>query len=177
MPCNQDVRAMKPSELTHLRRQSLAALLAALACTSTFAEPALQPGPAGAMPQSLQSRPAWQGPAQPLPPERLDQLRGGFMGPDGLVLSFGIERLVYMNGNLITTTRIAVQGMGTPGAALQQPALSALPDLGTVVQNSLNDQRIQTLTIVNASANSLEVLRSWSLQLSIRDAVTGSVRR
>jgi hypothetical protein len=52
-----------------------------------------------------------------------------------------------------------------------------MSDLGTVVQNAVNDQQTNPLTIVNASANSLDVLRSWSLQLSIRDAVAGSVRR
>ncbi|MCZ8111366.1 MAG: hypothetical protein ACK5Y8_08765 [Betaproteobacteria bacterium] len=154
------------------RRRVLPTMLAAAACSAMAAEgtaPAPQVTPA--------LRPAWQGPAQPLAPEQLDRLRGGFHGPDGLVLSFGIERMVYVNGQLVTTTRIAVQGLGTPSAALAQPALPALSDLGTVVQNALNDQQIKTLTIVNASANSLDVLRSWSLQLSIRDAVAGSVRR
>lgn len=149
---------------------ALAGLVASAACGATAAEVGVAAPPPA-------PRPAWQGPAQPLSPVQLDRLRGGFHGPDGLVLSFGIERMVYVNGQLVTTTRIAVQGLGTPSAALAQPALPAMSDLGTVVQNALNDQQIKTLTIVNASANSLDVLRSWSLQLSIRDAVAGSVRR
>ena len=153
------------------RPWALAALATAAACSAATAQTVV---PASTAPPL---RPAWQGPAQPLAAEQLDRLRGGFHGPDGLVLSFGIERMVYVNGQLVTTTRIAVQGLGTPSAALAQPALPALSDLGTVVQNALNDQQIKTLTIVNASANSLDVLRSWSLQLSIRDAVAGSVRR
>lgn len=162
---------MKHRSTTFTRPWALAALLAAAACSVMAAE--------GAAPASQAPllRPPWHGPAQPLAPEQLERLRGGFQGPDGLVLSFGIERMVYVNGNLVTTTRIAVQGLGTPSAALAQPALPALSELGTVVQNALNDQQIRALTIVNASANSLDVLRSWSLQMSIRDAVAGSVRR
>lgn len=152
-------------------RWALPAILAAAACGAMAAEGA---APA---PQAPLLRPAWQGPALALAPEQLDRLRGGFQGPDGLVLSFGIERMVYVNGNLVTTTRIAVQGLGAPAGSGPQSALPALADMGTVVQNALNDQHIKTLTIVNASANSLDVLRSWSLQLSIRDAVAGSVRR
>lgn len=146
--------------------------------------------------QPLRPRPAWQGRAVALGDPMLARLRGGFQTPGGLQLSFGIERVVYINGNLVTSTRISVEGLGSPAGA-PPPALGAsgfalvqngagntfLPgqfspsNHGTVIQNSLNDQRIQTLTIINASANSLDVLRSWNLQLSIRDAVTDSVRR
>ena len=153
---------------------------------------------AEASPDPQRPRPGWQGPALALGDERLERMRGGFQTPQGLQLSFGIERLVYINGTLATSTRIAVQGLGAPGGAVPEaslppggslswvlngaaqtlaPGLPAGANLGTVIQNSLNDQHIQTLTIINANANSLDVLRSWSLQLSIRDAVAGSVRR
>lgn len=144
-------------------------------------------------------RPTWPGAAVALSEQALDRLRGGFQAPDGLQLSFGIERVVYINGSLATSTRFSVVGPAAappPSAAAPlvldgsgfswvrngagNTLLAGLPSTaghGTVVQNTLNDQRIQTLTIINASTNSLDVLRGWTLQLSIRDAVTESLRR
>jgi len=125
----------------------------------------------------------------------MDRLRGGFQTPEGLWVSFGIEQLTYINGNLAATTRLAVGTIGLPdapapklppgntltwvrdGATLTLPGLAAPGAVGTLIQNSLNDQHIQTLTIINAHANSLDLLHNWNLQLSIRDAVTAAVRR
>ena len=47
----------------------------------------------------------------------------------------------------------------------------------TVLQNTLDNQRIQVLTEVSASANSLEVLRAMNLGESIREGVISSLRR
>lgn len=171
---------------------SMAQPLVPDAAAAAAAPQALPPLPTGA-------RPGWQGAAVALSAARLDRLRGGFQTAGGLQLSFGIERVVYINGVLSTTTRINVEGLGAaadrvgPAAPLPEGSrlawvnngagntlLQGLPspaNLGTVIQNSLNDQHIQTLTIINANANSLDVLRGWSLQMSIRDAVTGAVRR
>ena len=41
----------------------------------------------------------------------LDRIRGGFIG-DGLKISFGIERAVYVNGALVTTTSLNVSELG-----------------------------------------------------------------
>lgn len=122
----------------------------------------------------------------------LDAIRGGFSGPNGLQVSFGIERSVYINGALVTTTSLNLNGQGqATGAAGQSLALiqsgagnSVAPQLllpsampGTVIQNSLNDQRIQALTVINATVNSMQMLRSLNLQTTIREGVTDSLRR
>ncbi|KAA3654045.1 MAG: hypothetical protein DWQ11_06040 [Proteobacteria bacterium] len=49
--------------------------------------------------------------------------------------------------------------------------------LSTVIQNSLDNQRIQVLTEVSASANSLQVLRAMNLGAAIREGVINSLRR
>jgi hypothetical protein len=143
--------------------------------------------------------PRWRGVAAAVSEQTLGALRGGFQTAGGLQLSFGIERMVYINGALTTSTRITVAGFGglagevaprlvrggdsglslvrngvgnTFVAGLLPPSTQA-----TVIQNTLNDQHIQSLTFISAQANSLAVLRSWNLQMSIRDAVTGSLRR
>ena len=174
--------------------QPSAALLAAT-------EPRLQAAaPAATEPTPMPRRapPRWPGGAAPLDEWALDRLRGGFQGPHGLRLNFGIERMVSINGELTTRTRVTVAGPGS--SAGDMPARTASDSSGhslvrngagnafltgampatsaaTVIQNTLDGQHIRSLTIINAQANSLDVLRSWRLQMSIRDSVTGSLRR
>ncbi|MGE5489667.1 MAG: hypothetical protein ACM31P_00100 [Actinomycetota bacterium] len=127
----------------------------------------------------------------------LDGIRGGFETPDGgLKFSFGIERAVYINGELVASTVLNLKdlqsavGAGVP-AALAGSALTVIqngsgngfsaqinPNLaGTVIQNTLNDQRIVNVTTINAAVNSAQVLRAMALQSAIRDGVVGSLRR
>ncbi|MCP5293769.1 MAG: hypothetical protein H6950_03515 [Zoogloeaceae bacterium] len=63
-----------------------------------------------------------------------------------------------------------IVGSSTPGNSANSP-------VATVVQNSLDDQRIQVLTEINASANSLEIMRSMNLGSSIREGLINSLRR
>ena len=121
----------------------------------------------------------------------LDDMRGGFETPLNLTLSFGIERAVYLNGALVTTTsfnlpalggimRDDASGQATPvssvallqngsGNTFVTPTITPLA--ATVIQNTLNNQSIQNLTTINASANSLQLLRNNSLQSLIRDSI------
>ena len=126
----------------------------------------------------------------------LDEMRGGFDMPLQLRLSFGIERAVYVNGALVTTTSFNLPALG--GVAPDNPsalsvasgsvsllqngpgntvALSptAAPVAATIIQNTLNNQSIQGLTTINASANSLELLRSTGFQAVIRDGLSNAV--
>jgi len=121
----------------------------------------------------------------------LDAIRGGYSGINGLQVFFGIERSVYVNGALVTTTSLNLSGQGQPVGGGQSLALiqsgagnSVAPQLllpsampGTVIQNTLNDQRIQALTVINATVNSMQVLRSLNLQTTIRESITDSLRR
>lgn len=129
----------------------------------------------------------------------LDSMRGGFIGDGGLKISFGIERAVYINGSLVTTTSLNLSELGTLSAG--KAATISLPEvgnrialiqngtgntvltnlgptaIGTVIQNTLNGQKIQTLTTINATANSLGVLKSIETQRNLRSAITDSLRR
>ena len=129
----------------------------------------------------------------------LDTMRGGFIGDGGLKISFGIERAVYINGNLVTTTSLNLSELGTlsagKAAAMKLPEVgnrialiqngagnAVLTNLGpgaigTVIQNTLDGQKIQTLTTINATANSLGVLKSIEAQRNLRSAITDSLRR
>ena len=56
--------------------------------------------------------------------ERLDGMRGGFQLPSGLVLSFGVERAVWVNGALEASTRVQINDIAqmTPQQAEQLQA-------------------------------------------------------
>lgn len=133
--------------------------------------------------------------------DSLDNIRGGFEMPDlNLRLSFGIERAVYINGELVASTVFNIQNIqGLSGGSAMPVALPAdagtaltviqngsgngftanvTPNVaGTVIQNTLDNQKITNMTIVNATVNSAQILRSMNLQSTIRDGVIQSLQR
>lgn len=129
--------------------------------------------------------------------DRLDSLRGGF-DVGGLLVSFGITRAVYLNGALITENTLNLGQLGAlspaqaaqlsaqvagvslvkigPGntAALDGGAVAAgvagaMP--GVVVQNTLNNQNINVQTMINATSNSLGILRGMNAARTLGDAL------
>lgn len=131
----------------------------------------------------------------------LDEIRGGFeLDGTGLKFSFGIERAIYINGELIASTTLNLKdlqqavGGGISPATLAPGAAGALGIIqngsgnniattitsnmaGTVIQNSLNDQRIQNVTTINATVNSLQAVRAMSVQSAIQSGIVSSLRR
>jgi hypothetical protein len=121
---------------------------------------------------------------------RLEQTRGGFDFGGGLLASFGIERQIFINGALVTTTSLQIpdvsrltaeqsaalattvgstqwvqNGLGNriDAAALQGSG-------GTLIQNSLDNQQIQGLTTLNVGVNNLGELHGMNLQDSLQSA-------
>lgn len=131
----------------------------------------------------------------------LDEVRGGFeLADTNIQLSFGIERAVYINGELVASTVLNLKdlqltaGAGAAPLTLPDGSTAALavvqngrgnhvstqisPNLAaTIIQNTLNDQKIQNVTTINATVNSLQVLRSMSVQSAIQDGIVSSLRR
>lgn len=126
---------------------------------------------------------------------RLDDLRGGFDLPSGLVVSFGISREAFVNGNLVASTSFNIPNIAqmTPqqaqmlanantGALIQtglnntvQPG--ALPGLtGAVIQNTLSNQQIQALTTINTTVNSLGAFKALNLGQTLNSALLSAVR-
>ena len=128
--------------------------------------------------------------------ESLGNMRGGFDVGSGLTVSFGIVRTITINGDLVNrtsfnlpdvtkittaqaelaSTSIAEIGIIQNGAAnfVEAGAKSQLAT-GTVIQNSLNDQKIQSLTVINTGVNSLSLLKSINTQTILKDALLGSI--
>jgi hypothetical protein len=46
-----------------------------------------------------------------------------------------------------------------------------------VIQNTLDNQKINTITRIDAVVNSLSILKSMSLESSMRSAIVNSLRR
>jgi hypothetical protein len=131
--------------------------------------------------------------------DRLIDLRGGFDVGNGLQISIGIQRAVYIDGNLVTTTSLTLPDLANiakPTAA-QARALSASAGtislvqngpgntfdpgpissstVATVVQNTLDNRHIQSMTVIDATANSLGLLKAMNFQSGLRDALSTSV--
>ena len=128
--------------------------------------------------------------------KQLERQRGGFDTGTGLNVSFGLIRTVTINGTLVSTTQFNlpdVSKISAEQAAIVSAAIAAtgiiqngagnvvgtssksqLPT-ATLIQNSLDAQKIQTLTTINAGVNSLGLFKSLNSQSSLRDALLGSM--
>jgi hypothetical protein len=126
---------------------------------------------------------------------QLDRMRGGFDLGSGIVASLGIDRAVYINGNLVTSTSFNIPdigridatqasavaaAMGTVNLVQNGPGNSFDPSAfsqaggATVIQNTLNNQQIQALTTLNVSTNTLGLFRDMGLQESLQSALIRS---
>ena len=124
----------------------------------------------------------------------LDSQRGGFDVGGGLLVSFGITRAVYINGDLVTQTSLNFGRVAdiTPAQASQLarqmaalnlvqvgPGNSIAPDVlangtGTIIQNTLNNQRIVNQTVINARSNAVGMIKNLNTQNTLSEALNRS---
>jgi len=126
----------------------------------------------------------------------LDALRGGFdPAGTGLMVSFGITRAVYINGDLVTQTTLdfgRISDLTPVQAAQLDKQLASLnlvqngpgntfqaqgggSNFGTVIQNSLNNQSIVNQTVINASSNSAGMVRNLNILSTLNDSVAAAI--
>ncbi|MGH8026033.1 MAG: hypothetical protein ACREO0_04820, partial [Pseudoxanthomonas sp.] len=123
----------------------------------------------------------------PVDPVRLADMRGGLMMPSGLLLSFGIERLVYVNGQLVASANLQIPDLGRMTAD-QASALAAInegrvvqigegnridPGAGgnaLVIQNTLDGQTISALTTLNVGVDTLGMLQEINTYDALHNA-------
>jgi hypothetical protein len=125
----------------------------------------------------------------------LDSVRGGFDVGNGLLASFGFQRLVYVNGSLAASTALNIPDIGhmapDQASALASlgtvnviqngtgnrfdPSVFAQTGGATVIQNSLDNQNLQSLTTINAAVNGLDNFRSRNLQDNLQAGLIGSL--
>lgn len=125
----------------------------------------------------------------------LEATRGGFTLPDGLTVSLGIERLVLLNGEVIAHSSLQIANLARLDVAEARQASTALSSVnlvrngphnmnsalmaaaigGTVIQNTLNDQHIDTRTVISSTVNSVGMLTTRNFQGSLSDALAQAV--
>lgn len=129
-------------------------------------------------------------------PKELDGVRGGFSLADGdneLRISIGIERAVFVDGALKVSTNFAAPPLGSrnvdgqsltamnivqngAGNHLIPGNMSDLPsNVMTLVQNTLDNQTIANLNIINATVASRDLLRSMTLASSLKEMLSGAI--
>ena len=126
--------------------------------------------------------------------DTLDSNRGGFDLGQGLLVSFGITRAVFINGELAAQTTLnfgqldkitAGQAMelgrqlsalnlvqNGPGNTVEGP-LGAVG--GTVIQNTLNDQRIANHTVINVETNGLSLMKQLNTAAALSEGIARAV--
>ena len=127
----------------------------------------------------------------PVDPARLADMRGGLVMPSGLLLSFGIERLVYVNGQLIASATLQIPDLGRMTAD-QANALAAInegrvvqigegnridPGAGGnawVIQNTLDGQDIRALTTLNIGVDTLGTMQELNTYDALHSALVTS---
>jgi len=128
--------------------------------------------------------------------QQLETQRGGFDMGSGLAVSFGLVRTVMVNGEMVHQTSFNlpnISQISPEQAKIASTALSnsgviqigpnnfvdagAMSDrlTGTLIQNSLNDQQIQSLTVINTGVNSLGLLKALHTQTVLNDALMGAI--
>jgi hypothetical protein len=159
----------------HMKATSRRLLLVALLATAGIGWP--DRAPAQALPG-----PGWI----PLAPETLDGLRGGYQLPSGLLLSFGIERAAWVNGELVSYLRVDIPDIAniTPAQAqeLSKIAQTQLVQVGPgnvfngigngglVIQNTLDGQDIRASTTLDVSVNTLGLFQALNAGDALRNA-------
>jgi hypothetical protein len=126
----------------------------------------------------------------------LDELRGGFQidTPHGrLQVGIGITREVSVNDRVVAVSRLVIPDLGRRDARLEGGALLVQNGLGNhlpqvsaalttstslpiIVQNTLDNQKLGTVTIIDASVNSMSLLRSIRMDEMMSRATAASGR-
>lgn len=90
----------------------------------------------------------------------LDQLRGGFVLPNGTNIDFNLERITSLNGAVVYSSFFQLPenvSLFQNGALNQAPDL-AMSGLGSVIQNNVDNQVIRTVTDINIAISHLKGL-------------------
>lgn len=90
----------------------------------------------------------------------LDQLRGGFVLPNGMNIDFSLERITSLNGTVVSSSFFQ---LSDNASLLQNGALNQSPELAgaglsSVIQNNVDNQIIRTVTDINIAVSNLKNL-------------------
>jgi hypothetical protein len=125
--------------------------------------------------------------------QELASMRGGFIGNISgkqLELSFGIERVVSIDGEIVATTRFRIPSLASleglralpiqilqtgPGNQVSADVQALGANLA-VIQNSLDSQVLRQVTTIEASVRNLALFRAGQLGESVNRQLVMSLR-
>ncbi|MBB1472409.1 MULTISPECIES: hypothetical protein [unclassified Luteimonas] len=127
----------------------------------------------------------------PVDADRLATLRGGYVLPGGMLVSFGFERQAWVNGELVSSLRIEVPDVANITAA-QTDELARLRDTqlvqvgagnvfepgvgaGLVLQNTLDGADIRVMTTIEAGTTALGMLQAANFADAMGMAGIGAI--
>jgi len=122
----------------------------------------------------------------PIPHAQLERMRGGFELPSGLLVSFGIERLVHVNGQLVASARLNLADGQVDGdlSAFNQAMVVQVGEGntfqpsgmgGVVIQNTLDNQDIRVTTRIDTQVGTLGVFQAINQHDALQGALAGAV--
>lgn len=96
--------------------------------------------------------------------EELAQQRGGFVLPNGMTLAISIEKMIFLNGVETFSSLIKFPEHDT---LVQNGNQNVAPDmissaLGTVIQNSLDEQAIKVINEIGIEIGNLQNMGSYT---------------
>jgi hypothetical protein len=153
-----------------------AAEVATTADASTTATTSDAADPRGATPATLAAD-GWV----PVAEDMLADARGGFDQGNGLLVSLSVDRVLSLNGDVVASGRLSTaeaglsafqvarvgEGSAVPGAAQ--------PLAGLLLQNSANGQLIRSQTTIDATVNSLSILKDMHFGDSLRQSLSTAI--
>jgi hypothetical protein len=138
------------------------------------------------------------GGAEIVPLQELDATRGGYQAGLDLMFSFGIEKAIYLNGVLEATSSLnLLQPAGGGSPSSQVPSFTLIQNgssnqnigknfsaftspgqgfQGTILQNSLDLQKITTVTKISVGLNVLGAFRENNLSSIVNQQLIHSFR-
>lgn len=108
----------------------------------------------------------------------LDQLRGGFVLPNGVSIDFSLERMTSLNGAVVSSSFFQLPGNASlfQNGNMNQAQDLAMPVLGSVIQNNLDNQVISTVTDINIAVSNLKNLNSNSNGMVFNNLILPNMR-
>lgn len=125
----------------------------------------------------------------------LELIRGGYQTGDGLEVSFGIEKAVFINGILQATSTLNVPLLGGESSqalsgnvladrtmTIQKGAGNSIDMAGgreglfTFIQNSLDFAAIKNVTRIDATVNVLNTYRNMNLRSLINEQLINAMK-
>ncbi len=90
--------------------------------------------------------------------EELDALRGGFVLPNGVHINLSLERFIRLNDELVRSSLFQLpEEMVLQVGGIQNLVSEsiALPQLSTIIQNTLDSQQIEAMTKIDIEISNL----------------------